>query len=65
MVIMVFGSPHSWMRLVESSNTEISDASEVPQSRGKLNFRKSSFRVFAQKLILLVRFRVDRDRSKY
>ena len=25
---------HSWMRLVESSNTEVSGASEVPQSRG-------------------------------
>ena len=33
---MVLGSPHSWMRLVESSNTEVSGASEVPQSRGKL-----------------------------
>ena len=30
--------PHSWMRLVESSNTEVSGASEVPQSRGKLIF---------------------------
>ena len=38
-MIMVLGSPHSWMRLVkESSNTEVSDASEVPQSRGKLIF---------------------------
>ena len=27
---------HSWTHLVESSNTEVSGASEVPQSRGKL-----------------------------
>ena len=26
-------SPHSWMHLVESSNTEVPGASEVPQSR--------------------------------
>ena len=30
------------MRLVESSNTEVSGASEVSQSHGKLFFRKSS-----------------------
>ena len=35
---MVLVSPHSWMRLVESFNTEVSGASEVPQSRGKLIF---------------------------
>ena len=29
---------HSWIRLVESSNTEVSGASEGPQSRGKLIF---------------------------
>ena len=29
---------HSWMRLVENSNTEVSGASEVPQSRDKLFF---------------------------
>ena len=28
----------SWMRLIENSNTEVSGASEVPQSRGKLIF---------------------------
>ena len=33
-MIMVLGAPHSWMRLVKSLNTEVSDASEVPQSRG-------------------------------
>ena len=31
-------APHSWMRLVKNSNTEILGASEVPQSRGKLFF---------------------------
>ena len=32
-------NPHSWMRLVETSNTtEVSGASEVPQSCGKLIF---------------------------
>ena len=29
---------HSWMRLVKNSNMEVSGASEVPQSRGKLIF---------------------------
>ena len=33
-----FFNPQSWMRLAESSNTEVSRASEVPQSRGKLIF---------------------------
>ena len=31
-------TPHSWMRLVKISNTEVSGASEGPQSRGKLIF---------------------------
>ena len=49
---MDLGSPHSRMRLVESSNTEVSGASEVPQSRGKLFFfGKPSCCVFARKLI--------------
>ena len=34
------------MRLVESSNTEVSDASEVPQSHGKLIFLGSPAAVF-------------------
>ena len=38
-----FFARHSWMRLVESSNAEISGASEVPQSHRKLFFRKSSY----------------------
>jgi len=58
-------NPHSWMHLVESSNMEVSCASEVPQSRGKLIFRKSSCCVFVQKLISLVKICVDRDQSKY
>ena len=33
-----FFTTHSWMRLFESSNTEVSRASEVPQSRGKFIF---------------------------
>ena len=32
---------HSWMRLVDSSNTEDLGASEVPQSRGKLFFQET------------------------
>ena len=28
-------NPHGWMRFVESSNTEVSGAFEVSQSRGK------------------------------
>ena len=30
---MVLSALHSWMRLVKRSNTEVSGASEVPQSR--------------------------------
>ena len=43
---MELGSRHSWMRLVESSNTEVSGASKVPQSRGKLLFFGSQAAVF-------------------
>ena len=49
---MDLGSPHSWMRLVESSNTEVSGASEVPQSRGKLIFFRSPAAVFCSKIDL-------------
>ena len=45
-MIMVLGSPHSWMRLVESSNMDISGASEVPQSRGKTILLGSPAAVF-------------------
>ena len=58
-----FCAPHSWMHLVESSNTDVSGASEVPQSHGFL--RKSSCCVFARELISLVKIYVDRDRSKH
>ena len=37
-MIMELGSRHSCMRIVKISNTEVSGASEVPQSRGKLIF---------------------------
>ena len=37
------------MRLVESSNTEVSGASEVLQSRGKLMFEGSQAAVFLLK----------------
>ena len=43
---------------------EVSGASEVPQSHGKLLFRKSSCCAFVRKSILLVKIRVDRDRSR-
>ena len=33
-----FFARHSWMRLVKSSNMEVSGVSEVPQSRSKLFF---------------------------
>ena len=63
---MVLKSPQSWMRLIESSNVDVSGASEVPQSRGKLIFLEVQlYCVFAQKLISLVKIRVNRDRSKY
>ena len=45
-MIMDVGSPHSWIRLVEISNTEVLGASEVPQSRGKLTFLGSLVAVF-------------------
>ena len=57
-MIMELGSPQIWICLVKSSNTEVSGASEVPQSHGKLIFRKLSCCVFAQKLIS-----IDLDRS--
>ena len=37
---------HNWMRLVKSSNREVSGASEVPQSRGKLIFLGSLAALF-------------------
>ena len=54
---MVLGSPHSWMRLVERFNTEVSGASEVPQSRGKLIFYEAKLLCFCSKIDL------DRSRS--
>ena len=45
---------HSWMRLGKSSNTEVSGASEVPQSRDKLIFRKPSCCISARKLISII-----------
>ena len=48
-MIMVLGSAHSWMRLVASSNMDISGASEVPRSRGKLFFFGSPAAVFLLK----------------
>ena len=50
-MIMELGSPHSWMRLAKSSNTEVSGASEVSQSCGKLFFSEASCCAFARKLI--------------
>ena len=52
---------HIMMRPVESSNTEILGASEVSQSRDKLIFLRSPamYSVFGQKLISLVKIRVD------
>ena len=49
---MGLGSPQIWIRLVESSNTEVSGASEVPQYRGKLIFWEAKLLCFARKLIL-------------
>ena len=45
MIMRLAPLPYSWMRLVKNSNTEVSGASEVPQSRDKLVFK-------TQKLIL-------------
>ena len=55
-MIMELGSRHSWMHLVESSNTVVSGVSEVPQSRGKLFFFGSPAAVF-----LLKNFPIDLD----
>ena len=51
------------LRLVESSNTNVSGASEVLLSRGKLILRKSSCCVFAQKVISIVKMCVDLSRK--
>ena len=58
-------SLHTWMRLVESSNMEVSGASEVPQYRGKLIFYEVQLLCFCSKLISLVKNCVDQDRLKY
>ena len=55
---MELGPQHSWMRLIKRSNTGVSSASEVPQSCGKLIFRKPICCAFAQKLIS-----IDLDQS--
>ena len=52
-----------WIRLIESSNTEVSGASEMPQSRGKLILFGSLAAVF----LLENRSRsisIDLDRSR-
>ena len=60
------GAPHSWMRLVERSNTEVSDISELPQSRSKLSFLGSPTAVFLfENQSRSSKICVDRDRSKY
>ena len=51
---------HSWMRLVESSNTDVSGAFEVLQSGMKLFFRKPSCCVFAQKSIAIDKIDLNR-----
>jgi len=48
-MIMMLASTHSWMRLVKSSNMDVSGASEVSQSRGKLIFFGSPAAVFLLK----------------
>ena len=55
---------HSWMRLIEISSMEFSGAAEVPQSRGKLIFKKSSCYVSAQKSISIAKNCVDRNKIK-
>ena len=49
---MVLSALHSWMRLVEYSNTGVSGASEVPQSRGKLIFYEVQLLCFCLKIDL-------------
>ena len=44
---------HHWMCLVKSSNTEISGASEMPQSRGKLFFKEAQLLYFCSKILLI------------
>ena len=51
-MIVELGSPHSWMRLVERSNTEVSGASEVPRSHGKLFFSEAQLLCLCLKIDL-------------
>ena len=51
-MIMDLGSRHSWMRLFENSTTEVSGASEVPQSRGKSFFQEVQLLRFCSKIDL-------------
>ena len=54
-MIMGLGSPQVWIRLVKSSNTEVSGASEVPQSRGKY---------FSEAQLLCFCLKIDLDQSQ-
>ena len=51
-MIMGLGSPQIWIHLVESSNTDVSGASEVPQSRGKLVFLEAQLLCFCSNVDL-------------
>ena len=52
-MVMELGSLHGWMRLVKSSDTEVSGASEVPQSRRKLiSFSEAQLLCFCSKIDL-------------
>ena len=55
-MIIELGSWHSWVRLAKNSNTEVSGASEKPQSRGKLFFSEAQLLNFCSK--------IDLDRSR-
>ena len=44
-------NPHSWMRLVERSNTKVSGASEVLGLAANYFFKESQLLRFSQKLI--------------
>ena len=49
----VYPALHSWMCLIESSNTEVSSASEMSQSRGKLFLNETQLLCFCSSLILI------------
>ena len=57
-MIIVLGSLHSWMRIVERSNTEVSGASGVTQFCGKLIFQEAVFLLKNRSWPILIEYQV-------